>query len=1466
MSLAVMILLLPLAAAPSHKCNIRLNQTLSGSCSSGGTGSDQCPGSWARQHTGCPWGCGESPSEMFTIRGCCGEFICNDVPVRCCSHQHLHPQLCQCGPPPPPPRAGGTFFVDPDASPGGDGTAAKPFVTVASCAAVATRASNFSTCRLAAGIYRESVVLEESDGLAIVGDGVGRSVLDGTLPLSGLQWTRHTGHGVSNHQIYMTELPAGPLRFHYDQLFVDGAYMTEARWPNAQLDTMLDRSSSWATMKPGSGWGIVHDPTLKNSTTEDWTGGRATLNLGTGVFTWVRTVQNFSRANGTFRFATNLDALKRPESCEIGGPCKEFVGNGYFLQGVLGALDAPGEWFLDTKAWVLYVWLPDGSRPSDRRLSVKAKDFCLRKQGHAQRSYVHAANRSTPRPVQVQNLSFHGCTFELLECENCSVTDVELLYPTYDPAADAMNHVPATTLIQGAHAEISRVHLAYSNNAGLMLVGSGHSVSEVLIESTCWLGSLAFPPLKIGFSIHKPGLRSSNGLRSSTGMPDGVGNTVTRSTVRGFGNSGIVTSQLSNEIHHTHVSRGGLIGGDDACIHADNAPVPCDQGANCTKDWHHNWVHDCREKCVRCDDGSRGCSIHHMVVFNCGTPLHNGAPAGILVKGDDNSVWDATIFNVSSAGQGDLVAITEFGQNKHSRFFNIAARRVDTRHGLPLSNASSCNFSAGIVSGDTPLMLQDPLDFQFAPTSESPLYMTGVKHTPEELAAHPNVGAYQAVEEDWRPGCTWHPRCSLKSDDAPVAWGTHGNFSTVQQCVNQASRLVHGGNCTVRNGVHRESVVVPWSRAGPITIAGAANGSTVFSGASVVTGRWVQRSSSNIYMLSLPTEQDVDQVFVDGEMAFEARWPDANLSSVLTEASWGVSTNSSTPTLRPERDELGFISDPAIASSGLDFTGALLTLNAGTRVWTWTRRVVAHTPGDSRVYFRGALMPEKGGPSALRMLFILSDLPSLLSENEWYLDRSASQLWLWVRGGGSPERHNVEIKRHNFCVSAPAAPALSRVLPPPVHLTSIGFTSCTFELRGCNMCSAKNISLLYPSHAREIGFRNFPRPSGPALAVTTLSGNDSLIEGLHLRHSSITGLLIEGNRNTARELLIESTNWFGSLDFPAVQMGFASMVCNNSNASDFDPGRCGHDMLQQRSSGAGAGSVLATPQLRSPAGVGNIITKVTVVGTGGGAIVTSQLANEISFARVVDATLIGLDQAGIHADNLGAHGFPEDTGPALCGEPGSCSKRWHHNWVFRVREKCVRGDDGTVDLHVHHNVIYDCGVGNVSSLSGMGSPTAVPLFAPRASPCGVMLKGDSNVYYSNTVWNTRGQGDLVVDTRRGPPCTEQGCTPLNARSIFLNSAQRRISTKGHGWRNGTFNASVAYAAGMVTADNLTALQLRDPARMDFRPADGSPLLGAGVSYPPFVLEERPDVGAYQARDGEERWVAGCTFHPRCLAQ
>ena len=56
----------------------------------------------------------------------------------------------------------------------------------------------------------------------------------------------------------------------------------------------------------------------------------------------------------------------------------------------------------------------------------------------------------------------------------------------------------------------------------------------------------------------------------------------------------------------------------------------------------------------------------------------------------------------------------------------------------------------------------------------------------------------------------------------------------------------------------------------------------------------------------------------------------------------------------------------------------------------------------------------------------------------------------------------------------------------------------------------------------------------------------------------------------------------------------------------------------------------------APQGEGNTITRVTVRDCGGGSIVTSQLSNEVSYCRISNGTMIGLDQAGLHADNLNA--------------------------------------------------------------------------------------------------------------------------------------------------------------------------------------------------------------------------------------
>ena len=174
---------------------------------------------------------------------------------------------------------------------------------------------------------------------------------------------------------------------------------------------------------------------------------------------------------------------------------------------------------------------------------------------------------------------------------------------------------PNTTLFHASNSSLSRVALRYSNSAGIKVVGDHNTLSELLILDTDWLGTLDYPPLEIGFGLDSdaaPGpdapdedgsvdsvgaRRNATELAPQVGMAmfprntQGRNNTVTRVTVGRFGNAGIVTSQLSNEVSFAHVFHGGLVGKDDACIHADNSMTPCRNRQHrpwCQKHWHHN--------------------------------------------------------------------------------------------------------------------------------------------------------------------------------------------------------------------------------------------------------------------------------------------------------------------------------------------------------------------------------------------------------------------------------------------------------------------------------------------------------------------------------------------------------------------------------------------------------------------------------------------------------------------------------------------------------------------------------------------------------------------------------------------------------------------------------------------------------------------------------------------------------------
>ena len=357
---------------------------------------------------------------------------------------------------------------------------------------------------------------------------------------------------------------------------------------------------------------------------------------------------------------------------------------------------------------------------------------------------------------------------------------------------------------------MERVHIRWSNNNGLKMVGNDNLVDNCLIEDVDWLATLDFPALEIGFGVNFHGNTTTTaaaaaaaataiattrqvlrGIRGGTGSVSGGShertardaaqlgtragagagmgmyprdtqgeqNRINRTTVRRFGNAGIVTSQLSNEIAYCHVYDGGLVGNDDACVHADNSyttcvPVPGSAGPhiNCTKMWHHNWVHDCREKCMRGDDYTWQLHGHHNVIFNCGLgrtcrspgyqgpgcDRNQGAAAGWLTKGDYGLLHSSTIFNVDPLGQGALV-VTVAGvpgrggvlanrSNSNSQFFNLVAHTLG-RQPHPPSQSNTKLFKA-VYQPSTPgpetLGLRDPANFDFRPTSRSPLVGKGV--------------------------------------------------------------------------------------------------------------------------------------------------------------------------------------------------------------------------------------------------------------------------------------------------------------------------------------------------------------------------------------------------------------------------------------------------------------------------------------------------------------------------------------------------------------------------------------------------------------------------------------------------------------------------------------------------------------------------------------------------------------------
>ncbi len=615
---------------------------------------------------------------------------------------------------------GAEYFVATDGTDSNSGTQAKPFRTIQKAADIMKPGD---TCYVRGGVYRQTVRLERSGSkdksirfTACPGEA---AVLSGTEPVRG-DWSVHKG------RIYKTRVTEA-----YNQLFVDGKMMVEARWPNMRFEERFDKKV-WATAGKGSRYGTMVDPALAE-TGIDWTGAVATLNVGQWQ-TWRREVRNHRPGSDSFNYDQDLPSRLKTK--------RRWEGfDRYFLSGKLEALDSPGEWFLDKHSQTLYLWTPDGTNPKGRRVEGKI------------RSYAFIAKDVSY--VVLSGLHFFATTFKFERAKSCIIDNVHLLFPTCvkepfratsggvvwpdEPEKWNSRHwfgetsIAAPSYVGGRNNKVINCSIRYTQGPAITLQGTENTIENCLMHDIDWYG------LDTGLGVDMLGSAPS---------------VIRHCTIFNIGSSEGI--RLSNNgptlVEYNYIHHGGLCQSDGALV---QAATPGVAGTEVRFNWVHN--HDAFNwggNGIRGDNQTRGLLVHHNVVWNC-------REKGIITKGDNNKVFNNTCLGNpkidillprnSLPGRTDELR----RQNLHSQAVNNFAPAISGTYIHEKPRQSAPGEVHNNYSGPAP-MLADAAGRDFRPRAGSPLIDAG-RHlggiTDGYRGKAPDIGAYEFGGEGWLPGC-----------------------------------------------------------------------------------------------------------------------------------------------------------------------------------------------------------------------------------------------------------------------------------------------------------------------------------------------------------------------------------------------------------------------------------------------------------------------------------------------------------------------------------------------------------------------------------------------------------------------------------------------------------------------------------------------------------------------------------------
>ena len=303
---------------------------------------------------------------------------------------------------------GATFYVDPAAAPGGDGSFVKPFATLAAArdgVRAARQASRISPAEaveivLAPGDYvqTESFALDDRDGgmsaelpvvwkaaqagtARIVGGarvpaGAFKPVTDAAVLARLPEEARGKVLCADVSKILPGKIPPMALAFGgtptAPMLFLNHRFGTLARWPNADYTSFSKCVDHGAKIKMTSGGGSVNQPgafVYSDPRAKRW-------NFAEGVWMngyWTHDWDNHSVKAASYGAENGTNDVIRLAATIPYGVMGRTWGRKerrFYVFNLLDELDAPGEWYLDRTRKVLYFCPPEGGLKAEDEVFV----------------------------------------------------------------------------------------------------------------------------------------------------------------------------------------------------------------------------------------------------------------------------------------------------------------------------------------------------------------------------------------------------------------------------------------------------------------------------------------------------------------------------------------------------------------------------------------------------------------------------------------------------------------------------------------------------------------------------------------------------------------------------------------------------------------------------------------------------------------------------------------------------------------------------------------------------------------------------------------------------------------------------------------------------------------------------------------------------------------------------------------